>query len=99
MISPVAQVVVLTPGMQGLSLASEMLEKFGYEPERTAPTLLWLRNCHFHPLAAKAPELVCAVNLAFLAWLGGRTVDGTALSGDVPDRERITPSQELPKRR
>lgn len=25
MISPVAQVVVLTPGMQGLSLASEML--------------------------------------------------------------------------
>ncbi|MEU6012118.1 helix-turn-helix domain-containing protein [Streptomyces sp. NPDC047453] len=52
---------------QGLSLAAEMLEKFGYEPERTAPTLLRLRNCPFHPLAAKAPELVCAVNQAFLA--------------------------------
>ncbi|MFF3911774.1 helix-turn-helix transcriptional regulator [Streptomyces sp. NPDC001848] len=52
---------------RGLSLAADTLEEFGYEPERAAPALLRLRNCPFHPLAAKAPQLVCAVNQAFLA--------------------------------
>lgn len=63
---------------EGLSLAADTLEKFGYEPERAAPTLLRLRNCPFHPLAAKAPELVCAVNQAFLAgYLHGLGSDKT----------------------
>ncbi|MFE2992015.1 helix-turn-helix transcriptional regulator [Streptomyces sp. NPDC059262] len=70
------------PGLLGaeqeLSLAADTLEKFGYEPERAAPTLLRLRNCPFHPLAAKAPELVCAVNQAFLAgYLHGLGSDKT----------------------
>ncbi|MFF8594796.1 helix-turn-helix transcriptional regulator [Streptomyces sp. NPDC015220] len=52
---------------RGLSVAAGILEEFGFEPERAAPTVLRLRNCPFHPLAAKAPELVCGVNQAFLA--------------------------------
>ncbi|MFF3505611.1 helix-turn-helix transcriptional regulator [Streptomyces sp. NPDC003247] len=63
---------------RGLSVAAETLEKFGFEPERAAPTLLRLRNCPFHPMAAKAPELVCAVNQAFLAgYLHGLGSDKT----------------------
>ncbi|MCX4420302.1 hypothetical protein [Streptomyces mirabilis] len=38
--------------------------------------------------------------LAFLAWLGGGTANGTALRGEyVPDHERITPAQGSSKRR
>ncbi|MGW9027246.1 helix-turn-helix transcriptional regulator [Streptomyces sp. NPDC055722] len=63
---------------QWLGLAADTLEGLGYEPERSAPTLLRLRNCPFHPLAAKAPELVCAVNQAFLAgYLHGLGSDKT----------------------
>ncbi|MFJ3213294.1 hypothetical protein [Streptomyces flaveolus] len=43
------------------------IEEFGHEPERTVPTLMRLRNGPFHPMAAKAPELICAVKQAFLA--------------------------------
>lgn len=64
---------------RGLSLAADTLEEFGFEPRRAAPTLLRLGNCPFHPLAAKAPELVCAVNQAFLAgYLHGLGSDRTA---------------------
>lgn len=63
---------------RGLSVAAETLEDFGFEPERAAPALLRLRNCPFHPLAAKAPDLVCAVNQAFLAgYLHGLGSDKT----------------------
>ena len=33
------------------------------------PDPLRLRNCPFHPLAAKAPDLVCGINHAFLSGL------------------------------
>ena len=59
------------PGRLGveraLTLACERLEDAGFEPERTSPTLVRLRNCPFHPLAARQPELVCGINQAFLA--------------------------------
>ncbi len=58
------------PGRLGtertLTLAAETLEALGFEPERAAPALLLLRNCPFHPLAAKAPDLVCGINHRFL---------------------------------
>ncbi|MGW7529654.1 helix-turn-helix transcriptional regulator [Streptomyces sp. NPDC054783] len=64
---------------RGLSLAAQALEDFGFEPERSTPTLVRLRNCPFHPLAAKAPELICRVNQAFLAgYLHGLGSDRTA---------------------
>lgn len=59
------------PGRLGaeraLTLAEGMLVRYGFEPSRDTPTCLRLRNCPFHPLAAKAPELVCGINHAFLA--------------------------------
>lgn len=59
------------PGRLGaeraLTLAGRTLERHGFEPARVTPTLVRLRNCPFHPLAAKDPDLVCAINHAFLA--------------------------------
>jgi predicted ArsR family transcriptional regulator len=61
------------PGKLGperaLTLASAILERHGFEPAREAPTCVRLRNCPFHPLAAKAPDLVCGLNHAFLTGL------------------------------
>ncbi|HEY3470443.1 MAG TPA: helix-turn-helix domain-containing protein [Amycolatopsis sp.] len=63
----------LRPGRLGteraLTLASAVVERHGFEPDRETPTCLRLRNCPFHPLAAKAPELVCGLNQAFLGGL------------------------------
>ncbi|AYN43509.1 transcriptional regulator [Streptomyces dangxiongensis] len=62
---------------RGLTACEGLLEEYGYEPVREAPTRLRLRNCPFHPLAAKAPELVCGMNQAFLSgYLVGLEVRG-----------------------
>lgn len=73
----------LRPGRLGperaLTLAGEILAGRGFEPQRTAPTGMLLRNCPFHPLAARAPALVCGINHAYLsgllAGLGAETVE------------------------
>jgi predicted ArsR family transcriptional regulator len=58
------------PGRLGaeraLSLTEAALRQWGFEPTRAAPTCVRLRNCPFHPLAAKAPALICGINHAFL---------------------------------
>jgi predicted ArsR family transcriptional regulator len=41
----------------------------GYEPERGADGVLRLRNCPFHAVAQRHPEVVCEMNLALLAGL------------------------------
>ncbi len=51
---------------RALTLCEGLLRRHGYEPERTSPTRVELRNCPFHPLAAQAPDLVCGLNHAFL---------------------------------
>ncbi|MFF1398461.1 helix-turn-helix transcriptional regulator [Streptomyces sp. NPDC058287] len=62
---------------RGLSVCERMLEQHGFEPVRETPTRLRLRNCPFHPLAAKAPELVCGMNHAFITgYLQGLEVSG-----------------------
>jgi predicted ArsR family transcriptional regulator len=50
-----------------LSACGAMLEQHGYEPVVDRAGSVRLRNCPFHPLAAKAPDLVCGMNHAFLA--------------------------------
>jgi predicted ArsR family transcriptional regulator len=59
------------PGRMGaeraLTCAGQVLERYGFEPMRAAPTLMRLRNCPFRPLAGKDPDLVCAINHAFLS--------------------------------
>jgi predicted ArsR family transcriptional regulator len=58
------------PGRLGaeraLTLAEGMLARHGFEPTRESSTCVRLHNCPFHPLAARAPELVCGLNHAYL---------------------------------
>ncbi|MFF7045300.1 helix-turn-helix transcriptional regulator [Streptomyces massasporeus] len=62
---------------RGLTACERLLDRYGYEPVRETPTRLRLRNCPFHPLAAKAPDLVCGMNQAFLSgYLDGLEVNG-----------------------
>ncbi|SHF91680.1 Predicted transcriptional regulator, ArsR family [Streptoalloteichus hindustanus] len=59
------------PGRLGaeraLTLAEAVLARQGFEPARETPTCVRLRNCPFHPLTARSPELVCGLAHAFLA--------------------------------
>ncbi|MEV0233753.1 transcriptional regulator [Nonomuraea sp. NPDC050786] len=69
------------PGRLGaeraLTFCQHLLEQHGFEPYRTGPTDIRLRNCPFHPLAAKAPDLVCGMNHGFLAgYLDGLQATG-----------------------
>jgi predicted ArsR family transcriptional regulator len=61
----------IRPGRLGaeraLTVAEAVLARHGFEPARDNLTTVRLRNCPFHPLTAKAPELVCAISHAFLA--------------------------------
>jgi predicted ArsR family transcriptional regulator len=61
------------PGRLGaeraLTLAEDLLSRYGFEPRREAPTCVRLSNCPFHPIAGTAPELVCGINHAFLTGL------------------------------
>lgn len=52
-----------------LPLAEKTLERQGFEPYREAANTVRLRNCPFHPLAAQAPDLVCAINEALITGL------------------------------
>ncbi len=61
------------PGRLGpersLTLSEAVLERQGFEPDRTAPTGTRLRNCPFHPLAARSTDLVCGINQAYVSGL------------------------------
>lgn len=64
-------------GSAALSMCSAVLETLGYEPVAESAGTVRLLNCPFHPLAAKAPDLVCGMNQAFLAgYLDGMRVAG-----------------------
>ena len=63
----------LRPGRLGperaLTVAGEILDEDGYEPQREGPTQLRLLNCPFYPLNVRAPDVVCAINHAYLSGL------------------------------
>ncbi|WP_237282540.1 hypothetical protein [Streptomyces fodineus] len=62
---------------RGLTACEYLLDQYGYQPVRDTTTRLRLRNCPFHPLAAKAPDLVCGMDHAFLSgYLNGLEVNG-----------------------
>ncbi len=50
-----------------LDRVESWLEDQGYEPYRSEPQAVRLHNCPFHPLAARAPELVCGINVCYLS--------------------------------
>jgi predicted ArsR family transcriptional regulator len=54
---------------RALTLAAEALADHGYEPHRRDQRTVELRNCPFHALARRAPEVVCAVNRSLLEGL------------------------------
>jgi predicted ArsR family transcriptional regulator len=43
-----------------------MLREHGFEPCHDEAGLIRLRNCPFHQLAARHPEIVCGMNLALI---------------------------------
>ena len=61
------------PGRLGveraLTAVGTLLTALGFEPRRERPSELSLRNCPFHPHAAAAPQLVCALNHALISGL------------------------------
>src|SRR3954471_23257487 len=62
-------------GRLGRALGAEggdlhaMLRTRGYEPYEDEPGVQRLRNCPFHAVAQRQPEVVCDMNLALLAGL------------------------------
>ena len=52
-------------GASGASL-EETLRDRGYEPAMAETGVMRLRNCPFESMAARCPEVVCALNLAFI---------------------------------
>lgn len=62
-----------------MEAARDALEECGYEPYNEADGDLRLRNCPFHTLAQKSPELICGINQAWLdgllKGLGSETVE------------------------
>ncbi|MEV4533224.1 hypothetical protein AB0J82_05265 [Asanoa sp. NPDC049518] len=70
------------PGRLGpersLTLSEAMLERTGFEPDRTAPIIgLRLLNCPFHQLVERSTELVCGINHAYLCgFLAGLETNG-----------------------
>lgn len=51
---------------RGLSGVTALLEKQGYEPVESPRGVVRMRNCPFHEVAQRHPDLVCGMNLAFM---------------------------------
>jgi predicted ArsR family transcriptional regulator len=49
-----------------LVAAEEILNEHGFEPFRETPRVVALRNCPFHGLAERSPEVVCGMNKSFI---------------------------------
>ncbi len=55
------------PGAErALAVAENTLTGYGYEPYRVDDDTIALRNCPFHDLSRRAPELVCGINREFI---------------------------------
>jgi predicted ArsR family transcriptional regulator len=62
-----------------LSVTADVLRGHGFEPYEEEEGVVALRNCPFHALAQRSPQLVCGLNQAFidgiLRGLGNQTVE------------------------
>lgn len=74
--------------------ARALLEQLGFEPADEATGLV-LRNCPFHALAQRSPQVVCALNAAFvdgvLRGLGNDTVSAELVPDDGLCCVRVIP--------
>ena len=61
------------PGRLGteraLTIVATAMRDHGFDPVRESTDALRLHTCPFHPMVAKAPELVCGLNHAFVSGL------------------------------
>lgn len=61
-----------------LAVTEDVLTEYGFEPVRDGDEIR-LRNCPFHSLACRAPDLVCGLNRSFIGGLvrglGNETVE------------------------
>ncbi|HMG29903.1 MAG TPA: hypothetical protein VK585_07270 [Jiangellaceae bacterium] len=68
-----------TGAERAMHLACGVLERIGYEPYSDDDRSVRMRNCPFHPLAARQRDLVCGMNRelidGLLRGLGNSTVD------------------------
>ena len=80
-----------------LALVADLLDRQGYEPEHGPRATVRLRNCPFAPLASEAPELVCALNRAFVAGLL-TGLEATALEAVLRPKEGECCVEVRPKR-
>jgi predicted ArsR family transcriptional regulator len=74
-----AELRLRPPGPErALAVAEETLSSYGYEPYRTGEEIS-LRNCPFHNLSRRSPDLVCGLNREFidglLRGLGNESVE------------------------
>jgi predicted ArsR family transcriptional regulator len=66
---------------RALSVARDVLRDHGFEPYEGRGGELALRNCPFHVLAQRSPELVCGLNQAFVGdWVTTRSRPRWSLS-------------------
>jgi predicted ArsR family transcriptional regulator len=66
------------------AVAADVLAEQGFEPYRIGGVVR-LRNCPFHPLAAKNPEFVCGLNREYLCGvLDGIGADGRIVAELAP---------------
>lgn len=74
--------------------ARALLQQLGFEPADDAAGLV-LRNCPFHALAQRSPQVVCALNAAFvdgvLRGLGNQTVSAELVPEDGLCCVRVVP--------
>jgi len=72
---------------RGLAILTELLHEQGFDPADTGDSLVQ-RNCPFHRLAQRHPELVCGINRDYvggvLAGLEAQRLDATL--DPAPDR-------------
>jgi predicted ArsR family transcriptional regulator len=67
---------------RSLAVAEEVLADLGFEPFETDTGIISLRNCPFHRLARQSPDLVCAMNHAFVDGLM-RGLGATSISASL----------------
>lgn len=73
------------PKVRGSSLRviTQLLEEQGFEPTELPRGVVRMRNCPFHEVAQRHPELVCGMNLAFIEGvIAGAAARGVSASLD-----------------
>lgn len=77
---------------RGLSAVKALLEREGYEPIESPRGEVFMRNCPFHEVAERHPDLVCGMNLAYIEGVldGAQARDVSASLDPKPGRCCVT---------